>query len=169
MHCVTRITSYINNLHPKMHRPLYHTIEQIIDLTIPLWNKVLTPLTVSNEIVPRIVYSKCEYDPNQVRPELPDRDENGGFNEEMYVWEQDHAWIIRPEPEDFRVPLEDPDCVLDLKRQFKNKGIQVIVKLANIHLTPEKPEYGGGTWHVEGQLVRSSSSSSIRPPHNHPL
>jgi hypothetical protein len=56
-----------------------------------------------------------------------------------------------------------------LKRQFKNKGIQVIVKLANIHLTPEKPEYGGGTWHVEGQLVRASSSSSIRPPHNYPL
>ncbi|KAF7977251.1 hypothetical protein HWV62_4369 [Athelia sp. TMB] len=23
---------------------------------------------------------------------------------------------------------------------------------ANIHLTPEKPEYSGGTWHVEGQL-----------------
>ena len=28
--------------------------------------------------------------------------------------------------------------------------MQVIVKLANIVLTPEKPEYGGGTWHVEG-------------------
>ncbi|RDB26315.1 hypothetical protein Hypma_006638 [Hypsizygus marmoreus] len=28
----------------------------------------------------------------------------------------------------------------------------VIVKLASIHLTPEKPEYGGGTWHVDGQL-----------------
>jgi hypothetical protein len=26
------------------------------------------------------------------------------------------------------------------------------VKLANIHLTPEKPSYDGGTWHVEGQL-----------------
>lgn len=30
--------------------------------------------------------------------------------------------------------------------------IQVIVKLANIHLTPEKPSYAGGSWHVEGQL-----------------
>ncbi|GKT95629.1 hypothetical protein Ct61P_13479 [Colletotrichum tofieldiae] len=30
--------------------------------------------------------------------------------------------------------------------------IQVIVKLANIHLTPEKPTYGGGPWHIEGQL-----------------
>ncbi|POR36710.1 Uncharacterized protein TPAR_03102 [Tolypocladium paradoxum] len=30
--------------------------------------------------------------------------------------------------------------------------IQVIVKLANIHLTPERPTYDGGSWHVEGQL-----------------
>ncbi|KAH6684976.1 hypothetical protein F5X68DRAFT_21397 [Plectosphaerella plurivora] len=30
--------------------------------------------------------------------------------------------------------------------------IQVIVKLANIHLTPEKPTYDGGSWHIEGQM-----------------
>ncbi|KAH7110511.1 hypothetical protein B0J13DRAFT_489695 [Dactylonectria estremocensis] len=30
--------------------------------------------------------------------------------------------------------------------------IQVIVKLANIQLTPDKPYYRGGSWHVEGQL-----------------
>jgi hypothetical protein len=30
--------------------------------------------------------------------------------------------------------------------------VQVIVKLANIHLTPEKPSYSGGSWHIEGQL-----------------
>ncbi|KAM0251881.1 hypothetical protein ACHAQJ_007994 [Trichoderma viride] len=31
-------------------------------------------------------------------------------------------------------------------------NIQVIVKLANIHLTPDKPNYDGGSWHVEGEL-----------------
>lgn len=35
--------------------------------------------------------------------------------------------------------------VVDLKRST----IQVILKLANIVLTPQKPEYGGGTWHAE--------------------
>lgn len=30
--------------------------------------------------------------------------------------------------------------------------LQVIVKLANIELTPEKPSYAGGSWHIEGQL-----------------
>jgi hypothetical protein len=43
---------------------------------------------------------------------------------------------------------------VDLKREFGETGLQVIVKLANIYLTSDKPRYGGGTWHVEGQLVR---------------
>ncbi|KAH9914461.1 uncharacterized protein B0H18DRAFT_1215946 [Fomitopsis serialis] len=33
---------------------------------------------------------------------------------------------------------------------LRGKTLHVIVKLANIVLTPEKPEYSGGTWHVEG-------------------
>ena len=33
---------------------------------------------------------------------------------------------------------------------LKGVTLQIIVKLANIILTPEKPEYAGGTWHVEG-------------------
>ncbi|KAL1677544.1 hypothetical protein EV122DRAFT_279019 [Schizophyllum commune] len=33
---------------------------------------------------------------------------------------------------------------------LKGRTIQVITKLANIVLTPEKPAYPGGTWHVEG-------------------
>ncbi|KAJ3543275.1 hypothetical protein NM208_g3655 [Fusarium decemcellulare] len=36
---------------------------------------------------------------------------------------------------------------------FNNAArVQVIVKLANIHLTPDKPSYDGGSWHIEGQL-----------------
>jgi hypothetical protein len=42
----------------------------------------------------------------------------------------------------------------DLKRDYRERGLQVIVKLANIELAPEKAEYHGSTWHVEGQLVR---------------
>ncbi|KAF8576633.1 hypothetical protein K439DRAFT_1366694 [Ramaria rubella] len=31
-----------------------------------------------------------------------------------------------------------------------DQTVQVIVKIANVHLTPDKPEYTGGSWHVEG-------------------
>lgn len=53
-----------------------------------------------------------------------------------------------------------PDCkptydggLNEVKKTVDLRGemIQVIVKLANIVLTPEKPVYGGGTWHVEGE------------------
>ena len=42
-----------------------------------------------------------------------------------------------------------------MKKTMSLRGtkMQVIVKLANIVLTPDKPEYMGGTWHVEGCLV----------------
>ncbi|KAG8783461.1 hypothetical protein FRC12_019702 [Ceratobasidium sp. 428] len=41
------------------------------------------------------------------------------------------------------------------------KTIQVIVKLANIHLTPEKPEYAGGSWHIEGMANEAIAASGI--------
>jgi hypothetical protein len=33
---------------------------------------------------------------------------------------------------------------------LRGKTIQCIIKLANIHLTADNPEYGGGSWRVEG-------------------
>ncbi len=41
------------------------------------------------------------------------------------------------------------------------RRVQVIVKLANIHLTPEKPKYAGGSWHVEGMMNESIVASGI--------
>lgn len=35
------------------------------------------------------------------------------------------------------------------------------MKLANIVLTPEKPEYNGGVWHVEGMENEQIVSSGI--------
>ncbi|MFF3570608.1 DUF4246 family protein [Nocardia jiangxiensis] len=34
----------------------------------------------------------------------------------------------------------------------RGRRLQLIVKLANIHLTPENSEYSGGTWHVEAMM-----------------
>ena len=36
-----------------------------------------------------------------------------------------------------------------LEDEFKDQGLQVIVKMAGVELTPEKPEYAGGSWHLE--------------------
>ena len=60
--------------------------------------------------------------------------------------------IEQPEPDVFEPPSE-PDPTINLKEEYGESGLQIIVKLANIHLTPENPSYEGGSWHVEGQMV----------------
>ncbi|GJE90782.1 DUF4246 domain-containing protein [Phanerochaete sordida] len=45
--------------------------------------------------------------------------------------------------------------------QLKGRTLQVIIKLANILLTPEKPEYAGGSWHVEGMVNEAIVSTGI--------
>ena len=35
-----------------------------------------------------------------------------------------------------------------LAEKFKDSGLQVIVKMASIELTPDKPEFPAGNWHV---------------------
>jgi hypothetical protein len=45
------------------------------------------------------------------------------------------------------------DPTQTLYEQFKNTpGLQVIVKMASIELTPEKPTFSPGDWHIEGQM-----------------
>ncbi|KAL2256160.1 hypothetical protein VTK26DRAFT_2091 [Humicola hyalothermophila] len=39
-----------------------------------------------------------------------------------------------------------------LRELFKETGLQIVVKLVSIELTPEKPEFLPGRWHVEGQM-----------------
>jgi hypothetical protein len=157
-----RITSYINNLHPKEHKPLYEVIERIIELTIPLWNQTLSPLKSPALNPARIEYSRCLYDPDRpcwLPNEIPD-----DYLQRLEQWERGTRGVVRPEPKQFAPPSavqvdfsqdeKYDERRVDLKRECAERGLQIIVKLANIHLTPEKPNYGGGTWHVEGQLVR---------------
>lgn len=40
-------------------------------------------------------------------------------------------------------------------------GLQVIFKLASIHLTPEKPKYNGSSWHVEGCLNEHIAATAL--------
>jgi hypothetical protein len=35
-----------------------------------------------------------------------------------------------------------------LRQRFAESGLQIIVKMASIELTPEKPEFPMGGWHV---------------------
>lgn len=53
---------------------------------------------------------------------------------------------ILPEPDnDAAINYQ---CKTSIRETYKNSGLQVIIKMARIELTPEKPDYSGGGWHV---------------------
>lgn len=50
---------------------------------------------------------------------------------------------------------------VDLAKTWREKGLQIIIKLASIELTPEKPTYEGGSWHLEGMLNEHIVATSL--------
>lgn len=171
-----RITSYINNLHPQTHISLYNVLEHFVNKSIPLWNECLSRF----QNRPRIEVSRTSNDDYKLPEGVRWPRRNTGLNlsaadqkkdddlndidwsfkhrleDDYLAWWEDHRVLVYPEPREF-TPLEDTLQVegarrLDLKTDYKDSGLQVIFKLANIHLTPEKPVYNGGSWHVEGAL-----------------
>lgn len=119
-----------------------------------MWNASLPPISRSSPLVPRIRYGLCEYKPDIVEENQGPPEQMAGENQSAYElrknqWIRETTPFILPEPGEFS---PNPLPALDLKTEFN--PLQIIVKLANIELTPDKPEYRGGSWHVEGQLVR---------------
>ena len=45
-------------------------------------------------------------------------------------------------------------CRESIRQKFKDRGLQVIVKMATIELTPEKPDFPMGGWHVSSPARR---------------
>lgn len=150
-----RITSYINNLHPGRHRTLYKVIEKVITRSIPLWNRTLTGEVYNSH---RIEYASVEFenlDPEPVQG--PDETDRAHWLR-WAKWKRSGA-MKQPEPREFTE--YKPEKEVDIQKLFGDTGLQVIVKLANIELSPEKPEYEGGSWHIEGQLVSKISANSL--------
>ncbi|CAG9948297.1 unnamed protein product [Clonostachys rosea f. rosea IK726] len=57
---------------------------------------------------------------------------------------------VQPQPLKFEAWKYGPSQGESLRERFD--GLQIIVKMASIELTPEKPEFPVGGWHVEGQM-----------------
>lgn len=170
-----KIVSYINTLHPTHHQELYSVIEKVIEKSLPLWDvvhrwpkefhrhriNVTKALRICN--APEV----CGKDSWECQPESrpleegeeprPDEDEYWDLEHDDPLKIKDREWFDQTHP----CETEDPEEYTPGKIQaadvrsfgfFDNvERIQVIVKLANIHLTPEKPTYEGGSWHIEGQ------------------
>lgn len=142
-----KVTSYINNLHPKLHPKLYSVIGKIIAKVIPLWNLTLSSTRAVHQA--RIPHESTDYDyPLGRSPPA----ELGDDWEAAEYWSKTNRVLQRPEPRDFESYQRPADEQIKIRKEFEEQGLQIIVKLANIELTPKKPTYDRGSWHVEGQL-----------------
>ncbi|PVU88996.1 hypothetical protein BB559_005276 [Furculomyces boomerangus] len=124
------ILSYIYNLHPEIHEKMYETLERIFEKFVPLFNNVLIDSCKQNNKndKTRIFVSVKE----QKFRRIEDR---------YYQTYKYQRLIIRPKYYKFdpeNVPKNNATTV-----DLKGSRLQVIVKLANIILTPEKPKYKG--------------------------
>ncbi|MEU2391348.1 DUF4246 domain-containing protein [Streptomyces sp. NPDC007369] len=155
--------SYVNNVHPETHHELAAVLPDVFARMRPLWENVLTDLRHPRPL-------RIEADPYgwyDSEPEYPVKSsfsDDAAYADARSAWEEAHeAWWetrrpVVPDAPDFAPPLlPDEAARVDLR----GRRLQVIVKLATIHLTPDKPEYAGGSWHVEGMLNERIVSTGI--------
>ncbi|MFE2020046.1 DUF4246 domain-containing protein [Streptomyces sp. NPDC059499] len=155
--------SYVNNVHPETHHELDSVLPDLLARMRPLLENVLTDLRHPRPL-------RIEADPYgwyDSEPEHPDKSaysDDGAYAEALRAWEEaeDDWWENRrpviPDAPAFTPPeLPGESARVDLR----GRRLQVIVKLATIHLTPDKPEYSGGSWHVEGMLNERIVSTGI--------
>jgi len=71
-----------------------------------------------------------------------------------YKWQAVRKLVL-PSPlyEDVEYDVTQGQWLFD---KFRDSGLQIIVKMASIELTPEKPHFPHGSWHVEGQSSHRS-------------
>ena len=209
-----RVSSYINNLRPYLHRDLYSVIEKLTAKAIPLWNRVLTLASDRDARVPlRIKVYSAECVPEEkpawasdidtyanpeqlekIREYLAQPDSDGylglDYEKELppdYEEELPNNWedrlgkdwpahrvinwkvirmrkVIHPNPDVSAYKKWQEDCDktgISLEEDFRQQGLQVIVKLSSIELTPEKQDYPGGNWHLEGMLNEHIVATAI--------
>lgn len=153
--------SYVNNVHPVAHRELASVLPVLFARMLPLLENVLTDLRHPRPhriaVEPYTWYDEAQDD----EPVEPAADADEGAHD---AWEEawDEWWRNRrpvvPDAPVFVPPaLPDDSTRVDLR----GRRLQVIVKLATIHLTPDRPEYLGGSWHVEGMLNERIVSTGI--------
>ncbi|RPD53860.1 hypothetical protein L226DRAFT_472741 [Lentinus tigrinus ALCF2SS1-7] len=129
--------SYINNLHPIKHASLYTAITSILERFVPMFEKVLSD--AASPSPKRVIDVDVLGWYSHLGPE-PDYDDD-----DYQEWKS-RRWPLIPDPPTFAPPTEEGRINVSLK----GCSIRVIIKLANIILTPEKPTYPGGSWHIEG-------------------
>jgi len=149
-----KFTSYINNLHPDAHAELYDVLGKLVYHFCPLFESTLSHALVTdygrdegNEGYD--VRRHNEAEEREETPEGEESDEDESYDEFARIPLRIDPWSAKFDHKR-REPTEVNTVRLIPHNDSESTKLQIIVKAANIHLTPEKPSYPGGAWHVEG-------------------
>ncbi|KAK5666797.1 hypothetical protein QVD99_006850 [Batrachochytrium dendrobatidis] len=139
------INSYINNLNPIWHRDMYKCIAKIFKCFVPMFESLFRTMD------PMFKYIDiCNGTDGYESSSQSDHDDM-----------EPDTRVIRPVyvptlPEHFQSKYESAKPV-----SLRGRNLQVIVKLTNIQLTPSKPKYDEGDWHIEGPINESIVATGL--------
>ena len=159
----SRFVSYINNLDPATNTSLYETLGAVFTRFLPLFERALSesmkgPSRLIHYPMPDvelmrkewIAESKAKDQKGRLKAKGKAASVTATLDDDEDEW-HDRFWQARrdipiPQP---RVPVWSAPPSLPPLSLCKRQ-LQVIVKMANIELTPARPRYNGGSWHLEG-------------------
>jgi hypothetical protein len=178
---------YINNLDRNQYPELYEIIAAVFNTMIPIFEKTVGSLTVTPKRRINASFSNTYF--QEMRDRYMERQFNKYFEKRKASGELDEQLAERDElevegvvrGEFFHYHYKDDRNILypsfpnletvdSVRQQFVthiprvdlcNRNLQVVVKMSNIHLTPEKPQYPGGSWHVEGMDNEAIAATGI--------
>ncbi|ENH75536.1 hypothetical protein FOC1_g10005510 [Fusarium oxysporum f. sp. cubense race 1] len=164
-------TSYVNNLHPTKFPEIYRTIERLVERVIPAWDHCLREFPrFGDEAFAGRDKSRFEWmheafdedddlwtpEMNEGLPPLTPNVDDEAMAEVKWVKYRD---AILPDPKSFEEIDYTPKQ--SLQEKFKKDGLQIIVKMVSIELTPEKPGFSAGSWHLEGQMNEKIAATAL--------
>lgn len=150
--------SYINNIEPD-RTELYSVIDGVIGRFSLLWDRVLTDLHPGNGGMKYRISGEYEWNADKagLEPEYEEGNDED-FDAAYEAWCDRRKLVMPSVPEE---GYTEDISHRDVQYTIQGKKVQVIVKLANIILTPESPSYPGGSWHVEGMANERIVASGI--------
>ncbi|KAJ2253747.1 hypothetical protein GGI13_002531 [Coemansia sp. RSA 455] len=129
------IESYINNLHPVKHAALYSIIANVFSKFLPLLEQVITDLVYPRQL--RVKPDASKY----YRSDEPKPDK---YSNDCDRWKRE-AEFVPPQPEPFVKPARPVNPC-----SIRGRRLQTIVKMSNVELTPENPNYSDKDWKLAG-------------------
>ncbi|KAK6091505.1 hypothetical protein MT418_008013 [Batrachochytrium dendrobatidis] len=139
------INSYINNLNPIWHRDMYKCIAKIFKCFVPMFESLFRTMD------PMFKYIDIHNGTKGSEPSS--QSSRGGMESDTRVIRPVYVPTL---PEHFESSYELAKPV-----SLRGRNLQVIVKLINIQLTPSKPKYDEGNWHIEGPINESIVATGL--------